>query len=332
MTFAERVQRLSAFGFTERQATFLVTVMLHAGVCVERQYCAAAGLVHGQVTRDFFHDLVAKRHATAHSCGRRGARVYHIHAKRLYEAIGEPNNRHRRPMALGRAIERLMVLDAVLAEPQLRWLATEHDKLAHFTMTTQLRRDELPQLVFRNDTSQTVRYFPDKLPIGLHPDGRTHVFLYSVHRAAPADFRVFLYRHATLWRALSRWTVRLLIPPHLQTVALDYQRAGEEELGVRLAPETVEELRWFFHQRRRAMGDPAAISVTDTPRFRRARRAFGAPRYRVLYRQWLLAGEPLINALLSPVLPDAVIRGTGQVETHVLARPYHHLSPLVGTA
>jgi hypothetical protein len=330
VTFADRVQRIAGFGFTERQASFLVTVMLHAGVCVERQYCAAARLVHGQVTRDFFSDLVAKRHVTVHPCARRRARVYHVHAKRLYDAIGEPNNRHRRPMALGRAIESLMVLDAVLAEPQVTWLATEQDKLAHFTLTAGLRREELPQLVFRNETSQTVRYFPDKLPIGLHPDRRTHVFLYVVHRAAPGDFRVFLYRHVTLLRTLPRWTVRLLIPPHLHDVAPVYQRACEEELGVRLAPDTVEELRWYFHQRRQAAMDPATI--TDESRFRRSRRAFGAPRYRVLYRHWLLTGEPLVNALLSPVLSDAMTRGTGQVETHVLTRPYHHLAPLVGTA
>jgi hypothetical protein len=130
---------------------------------VERQYCAAAQLVHGQVTRDFFHDLVTKRHATGYPCGRRGARVYHVHAKRLYDAIGEPNNRHRRPMALGRAIERLMVLDAVLAEPHLTWLATEHDKLAHFTLTTQLRRDGLPQW-FSVTTALTVRYFATNSP------------------------------------------------------------------------------------------------------------------------------------------------------------------------
>ena len=330
MTFADRVQRVTGLGYTERQASFLVTVMLHAGVCVERQYCTAARLVHGQVTRDFFRDLVAKRHVTVYPCARRGAQVYHVHAKRLYDEIGEPNNRHRRPMALGRAIERLMLLDAVLAEPQVTWLATEHDKLAHFTLTARLRRDELPQLVFRNETSQTIRYFPDKLPIGLHSDGRTYVFLYVVHRAAPGDFRVFLYRQATLLRSLPRWTVRLLIPPHLHDVAAVYQRTCEEELGVRLAPDTVEELRWYFHQRRQAGTDPT--NLTDERRYRRARRAFGAPRYRVLYRHWLLTGEPLINALLSPVLPDAITRGTGQVETHVLTRPYHHLSPLVGTA
>ena len=34
MTFDERVQAVGKFGFTDRQARFLVTVMLHAGVCV----------------------------------------------------------------------------------------------------------------------------------------------------------------------------------------------------------------------------------------------------------------------------------------------------------
>jgi hypothetical protein len=71
------------------------------------------------------------------------------------------------------------------------------------------------------------------------------------------------------------------------------------------------------------------LNITDEPRFRRA---FGAPRYRVCYRHWLRAGESLINALLFPVLPDAIARGTGRVETHVLRQPCHHLSPLVGTA
>ena len=33
MTFDERVQAVAKKGFTDRQARFLVTVMLHAGVC-----------------------------------------------------------------------------------------------------------------------------------------------------------------------------------------------------------------------------------------------------------------------------------------------------------
>jgi len=38
----ERVNAVIAFGFTERQARFLVHVLVHAGVFIERQYCAFA--------------------------------------------------------------------------------------------------------------------------------------------------------------------------------------------------------------------------------------------------------------------------------------------------
>jgi hypothetical protein len=43
MEFKDRVRAISEFGFTERQARFLVTVMLHSGVCLLRQYSSFAG-------------------------------------------------------------------------------------------------------------------------------------------------------------------------------------------------------------------------------------------------------------------------------------------------
>src|SRR5882672_6415653 len=111
----------SLHGFTDRQAAFLVTVMLHAGVCVGRQYCAFAGIPHGRKVCDFFDSLVTRGYATARPCGHHRARLFHIHHKPLYRAVGEPDNRHRRPTTLPRAIERLMILDAVLAERQRTW-------------------------------------------------------------------------------------------------------------------------------------------------------------------------------------------------------------------
>jgi hypothetical protein len=39
----ERAASIQALGFTERQARFLVTVMVHSGVFVERQYCRFGG-------------------------------------------------------------------------------------------------------------------------------------------------------------------------------------------------------------------------------------------------------------------------------------------------
>ena len=43
MTDAERIDAVAKLGFTPRQAGFLVTVVLHAGVCLSRQYCAYSG-------------------------------------------------------------------------------------------------------------------------------------------------------------------------------------------------------------------------------------------------------------------------------------------------
>lgn len=88
-----RVNALAGFGFTQRQREFLVTVMVHAGCFLERQYCAFTGTARGQNSREFVARLVARGFARAIEPGpvRRG-RLYHVHHKPLYEAIGLPRS------------------------------------------------------------------------------------------------------------------------------------------------------------------------------------------------------------------------------------------------
>ena len=87
----ERTKAVSAFGFTERQARFLVEVLIHSGVFVERQYCAFAGITHGRRRTTSCERLVEARICTADPTGalHRG-RLFHVHHKPLYAAIGEP--------------------------------------------------------------------------------------------------------------------------------------------------------------------------------------------------------------------------------------------------
>jgi hypothetical protein len=334
VTFADRAAAVEQLGFTERQSRFLVTVMLHSGVCMLRQYCAFAGIVCGQNVREFFGRLVSRRFATAYRCAHGRGRLFHLHHRGLYDAIGEPDNRFRRPTPLPRAVERLMLLDAVLAGDKITWLATEREKVAHFTVLLhgRLDREELPHLVFGTDTSKTIRYFPDKLPIGVHNESRAHVFTYLANRSTPVDFRPFLRRHADLFRALPRWTVRLLVPTHLTKAAKLYESAWREELASPLRLSTADELRWYFDERRRRENGSVTTKSDSAPRFMRARDAFGAARYRVLYRSWIQSGPAALAGLASPVLADAISRGTGQLETVVLSHRYLHLAPLVTTA
>jgi len=133
MTSEDRVKAVVKFGFTERQARFLVTVMLHSGVCLLRQYTAFAGIVHGQKTRKFFAKLVRRGYATAYPCRHNRGRVYHLDHKPLYRTIGLTDSRHRRPMPAARVVEGLRAGDHRRRWPGLndaaRLLETVRDPL-----------------------------------------------------------------------------------------------------------------------------------------------------------------------------------------------------------
>ncbi len=155
----DRTAAVGAFGFTPRQARFLVEVLIHSGVFVERQYCHFAGLTHGQKTTDFLRRLVERGYARPIATGaRHRGRLFHVHHKPLYAAIDQADNRHRKAMAMGRMVERLMVLDAVLAEQTVTWLGTEFDKRSYFLrrLREHVTLEEFPRLTFGTGTTREV--------------------------------------------------------------------------------------------------------------------------------------------------------------------------------
>jgi len=320
---------IKTLGFTERQARFLVAVMLHGGVCVERQYCKFAGIAHGQKAYDFFRRLVDRGYATSTAPGalHRG-RFYHVHHKTLYRAIGEPDNRNRKPLTFAAAVERLMLLDAVLAEPQLTWLGSAHDKLSYFSdRASELRFEELPHLSFGQP--KVIRHFPDKLPIGVHRDGRPEVFVYLVTRSSPVDFRAFLDRHVGLWRALYHWELRVLLPRPFWAEQAAYERAFYEQLASPISFSESEELAWLFGERRRLAESGAA---SNDARLRAAEQRFRAPRFGWLYRAWRQGGDAAIWRAVSSTLADKVDRGDVGLRCERVSGLYMHLDALAGTA
>lgn len=93
MTTAERIRAVIAFGFTERQARFLVLALRHGGICVPRQYAGLAGIAKaGRRCHALFGTLVSRGHASTIDCNHNRARLYHVHSKALYSAIGEPTS------------------------------------------------------------------------------------------------------------------------------------------------------------------------------------------------------------------------------------------------
>jgi hypothetical protein len=321
----ERVRVLVPFGFTERQASFLATVMLHSGVFVGRQYAAFAGITHGQKVHDFVDWLLVRRFVTAIRLGSTGrTRIFHVHHKPLYTALGEPDNRNRRRVTIDRTIKRLMLLDGVLADRSLTWLGSEREKRRYFQhrLGAGLRDDEYPRLVFGQSPNVTVRYFSDKLPIGYDRDHRRHVFMYLARGPSPMDFRAFLLRHLELLNALGFWTIRVLFPRSLAESMEAYRKAAYELLTKPLTLSQTEELIWFLRQ-----PQPVALdaSAAYRARLQADRRAFRSPRFAAIRRHWIAEGNRAVFLAASPVARDTLDRRRASVECLELPHAYEHL-------
>jgi hypothetical protein len=194
----------------------------------------------------------------------------------------------------------------------------------------QVELREFPRLTFGSGARSTIRYFPDKLPIGIQRDKwDEHVFLYLVTSPVPMDFRLFLLRHDELLRFLVRWTIRVLVPEPFARAIRQFGHAAREQLATPIPPASAEELEWFFRERQRRQEDP---SGPPDDRFRQALSLFRAPRFRALYRHWQQDGRSAIWDAQSPILRDALARQQGQVKFVRLAHQYFHLSSLVGVA
>ncbi len=324
-----RVNALAQFGFSQRQRDFLVTVMVHAGCFLERQYCAFTGTVRGQNSREFVSRLVARGFARTIVPGpvRRG-RLYHVHHKPLYEAIGLADDRNRRLNSIGRMVERVMILDAVLGDRRCCWLSPAEDKRTFFNAReTSLRDEEYPHISFGAGRHKIIRCFPDKLPIGIDKeDTGRFVFLYLVTRRVPIDFRQFLIRHHTLFLNLHTWTVRLLVPRRFKKAVALYKAALREELWTPLDPSVSKALETYFRERKERdghLGEPADRFIARE--FRRQ----GMAKIAALYRAWRREGDVVLWRSSSSSLRDDRMHGCSVCEVQDLTAQYLQLTKAV---
>jgi len=320
MTSDQRVAALVDFGLTSRQARFLVTVALHSGYCLRRQYAKFAGVEYGALVRDFLDHLVARRWATRHSYRADRGFVYHLQSKAVYRALGQDDNRNRRAVSPALIARKLMVLDAVLAMPDVEWIATEDDKVRLLTEQFGIRKAHLPQRVFEgprdsrsadaavaaSGTSQaacryvsalqsrTTRFFLQKWPIASAADGSVR-FVALVLDTSGRAFDGFLFDHARLVANLPSWEIILV--SHTGFRGLTACRATFEryQQGCRtraLLPPA--ELRRYFATRLALETDElSSVSIDDLAHYRRHRVEWQTPAIETTYARWCALGDQI---------------------------------------
>jgi hypothetical protein len=119
--------------------------------------------------RDRFDQPLDPRHgelwrlpyASMYDCRHNRAHIYHVNQRAVYAAIGDPQSRLRKPVTLNHAIQRLMVLDAIVEDPDLVWLGTAEEKSTHLTTLLRIEAADLPH-IYTGEGDRAVRYFADR--------------------------------------------------------------------------------------------------------------------------------------------------------------------------
>jgi hypothetical protein len=224
----DRVNAIAQIRYTERQARFLELVLRHGGVCVPRQYATVAGIANGgEKCTALFEKLVSRHHAVASDCRHNRARVYHVRYQRLYAAIGEPDSRYRRPLTPRQAVERVMLLDAVIATPGLEWLTNESEKRDYLATLTSAGQAHRPDAAAATPSPAPRNRFAGRFPIGVESGGRL-VLLYVATVPWPDEFRMFVDAYAAFLRTSHEWTLRVAFPSPIDRAYETY--AGSSRL------------------------------------------------------------------------------------------------------
>jgi hypothetical protein len=310
------ISRLEAFGYTARQAAFLRLVLLFGGYFVRRHATTFFGGGDGGVTTEFVRALVSRRHATC-STYRRKTQVVHVFGKRLYAALGEPENRNRRAVEPATILRKLLTLDVVLGHRQERFLATTREKVAFFQRAG-IPLHALPTTRYRprrGPGPAAVRHFVDKAPIWVSDDWTRVVFAYVRTPIEGLDgLKTWLAAYA---RLLAR-----LPEPCLFLVAASEAEASESVAAATTVLRTMRldttpgledwraSVEQYFEARRRLdLADPGCMTTDELAQLRAARAQFPDDVYDPLYTTYLAWGPMALSNL--PPAP------TVQTLTHV---------------
>jgi hypothetical protein len=335
MTFEDRVCALESLGFTPRQTRFIALVALHSGYCLRRQYAAFARIRYGKSVCDFFEKLAARGFATGFTQRADRGRIYHLQARAIYRAIGEPEHRNRREASAALIARKIMVLDYVLNHADVPWLSTEDEKVDLFARLG-VTPSHLPQRACApapSEASSATRYFRHEAPIAVVGDPPVPTFVCIVTDTTGRMFEQFLRDHRRLFARLPAWTVVAIgpRPTGLHACEMAFERYLRRPMET-LSASTDDDLVWFFRTRHAVdQGDLTGLSVTAIDRFRTLREAFRRPVFDELYLAWQRDGEAVLASSAASALHQGM-RSVGTLVTELLPFDYSQFGSLPGIA
>lgn len=218
---AGRDAALRELGYRDWQAAWLTLVCLHSGVftrtqLTEHHRCSpdtASVFANRIIDAGLARDIPVPDND-------QGLQAVHVFGRSLYRALGIENVRHRRKAEDLVLFRRLLSLDHVIRHPDLPWLATEEEKVEHFTARG-IRRERLPSRLYGGPDTRTRRYFALKLPIAADSKSATFVYV-DPGRQTDTELQRWAKEHRPLWSRLRELGTKVHVAAVARTVAAQH--------------------------------------------------------------------------------------------------------------
>jgi hypothetical protein len=310
MTFPESsIENLLSLGYTEDEARFLYVVATHSSYFSTRQYLQFTGAKSGEKSMAFTQKLLGKGHATAKLLLRNG-RVYHLHSRLIYRAVGRQNLRNRREHSVEYIRTKLAILDFVLAHLDYRYFETEAEKVDYFCSKLGFSRAILPAKHYSGAIrhKETDRYFVDKFPLFFVPESSSPpVITFSFvdpGLMTLASFETHLLAYGTLFAALP-----LLRFVYIATRSTHFESARKLFLSITQEAPNIDPgeqvLRYFTLRKLWEAKQYGKLNDDDLEFLNRATKQYNDALTDIRYYQWLQgrASSDMIRAEFRDLAP-----------------------------
>lgn len=325
----EHLDRLRDFGYNEQEAGFLYLAATHSGYFTRHQFLSFTHQTKGCLVHRFTTKLLTQHHAQATQYGHK-TYVFKLTSRKIYDLIGKQDLRDHRSHAADFVRQRLLVLDFVLAHPDLQYLESQEEKLKFF-----YEQLGVPASLFLEKTDSTVgldpslnRFFKDRFPVFLSPrNGNapvsalpTFVYCDPAHHGI-SWFAGYLDRHQVFLRRLPAFNLIYATPTRSK---LD--RASEVFIALfrnanRPDPEHL--TRYFQIRRLWEKRQYGSLTRADRDLLRDGDKLYKGEPFESAYQKWFAAGLPEVD--LDALFGPSFLRQEVGFRTHLLPDSYDFL-------
>ena len=304
----DHLDRLRNFGYNEQEARFLYLAATHSRYFTRHQFLTFTHQTKGCLVHRFTTKLLTQHHAQATQYGHK-TYVFKVTSRRLFDLIAKQALRDHRSHTADFVGTRLLVLDFVLAHPDLPYLESKGEKLKFFH-----EQLGVPGSLLRGQTDRTEsidpslnRFLKERFPLfvsarnGGTPGSALPTFVYCdpAHHGI-SWFAGYLDRHQVFLRRLPGFNLVYATPSPWKLDRASQLFAAIFRNSKRPDPEHL--TRYFQIRRLWETRQHARLTRTDRDHLRAGDKQFKGEPFESAYQKWLAAGhsEVDLDALLGP--------------------------------